>query len=77
MDIEMLDEYYEDCVIAGPAAFVVPVREREKFVEAIRTKLVLEIAGLQPQAKVIKASSANPRVPCTIGERLWQERWGN
>ena len=21
--------------------------------------------------------AANPRVPCTIGERLWQERWGN
>ncbi len=77
MDIELLDEYYEDCVIGGPAAFVVPVKEREKFVEAIRTKLVLEIAGLQPPAKVMKASAANPRVPCTIGERLWQERWGN
>ena len=47
MDIELLDEYYEDCVIGGPAAFVVPVKDREKFVEAIRTKLVLEIAGLE------------------------------
>jgi hypothetical protein len=77
MDIELLDEYYEDCVIGGPAAFVVPVKEREKFVEAIRTKLVLEVAGLQPAAKVMNASSANPRVSCTVGERLWQERWGN
>ena len=77
MDIEQLDEYYEDCVIGGPAAFVVPVKDREKFVEAIRTKLVLEIASLPPDAKVIKASAANPRVPCTIGERIWQERWGN
>jgi hypothetical protein len=77
MDIEQLDEYYEDCVIGGPAAFVVAVKEREKFVEAIRTKLVLEVAGLQPAAKVMKASSANPRVSCTVGERLWQERWGN
>ena len=77
MDIEMLDEYYEDCVIGGPAAFVVPVRDREKFVEAIRTKLVLEIASLTPQTRVVKASAANPRVPCTIGERVWQERWGN
>lgn len=77
MDIELLDEYYEDCVIGGPAAFVVPVRDRDKFVEAIRTKLVLEIASLPPEAKIMKASAAQPRVPCTIGERLWQERWGN
>lgn len=77
MDIEQLDEYYEDCVIGGPAAFVVPVKDREKFVEAIRTKLVLEIASLTPETKVMKASAANPRVPCTIGERIWQERWGN
>lgn len=77
MDIELLDEYYEDCVIGGPASFVVPVKDRDRFVEAIRTKLVLEIATLTPQTRVIKASAANPRVPCTIGERIWQERWGN
>ncbi|MFZ5692366.1 MAG: DUF1194 domain-containing protein [Pseudomonadota bacterium] len=77
MDIELLDEYYEDCVIGGPSAFVVPVKDRDKFVEAIRTKLVLEIATLTPQTPVIKASAQNPRVPCTIGERIWQERWGN
>jgi hypothetical protein len=77
MDIELLDEYYEDCVIGGPASFVVPVKDRDKFVEAIRTKLVLEIATLTPQTRVIKAAAANPRVPCTIGERIWQERWGN
>jgi len=77
MDIEQLDEYYEDCVIGGPAAFVVPVKDREKFVEAIRTKLVQEIASLPRDAKVIQASAANPRVPCTVGERIWQERWGN
>ena len=77
MDIDMLDIYYEDCVIGGPGAFVVPVKEREKFVEAIRTKLVLEIASIVPEARVIPAASNNPRVSCTIGERVWQERWGN
>jgi hypothetical protein len=77
MDIELLDDYYEDCVIGGPAAFVIPVKDRDRFVEAIRTKLILEIATLTPETRVIKASAANPRVPCTIGERLWQERWGN
>jgi hypothetical protein len=77
MDIELLDDYYEDCVIGGPASFVVPVKDRDKFVEAIRTKLVLEIATLTPQTRVIKASAKTPRVPCTIGERIYQERWGN
>jgi hypothetical protein len=77
MDIEMLDEYYEDCVIGGPGAFVVPVRERDEFTQAIRTKLVLEIASVVPLPRATPASAASPRVPCTIGERLWQERWGN
>lgn len=77
MDIELLDEYYEDCVIGGPGAFMVTVRDRDKFVEAIRTKLVLEIAGRRPEARVIPAAANAPRVSCTIGERIWQERWGN
>ena len=45
MDIENLDVYYEDCVIGGPGAFVVPIHERKQFIEATRTKLVLEISG--------------------------------
>jgi len=76
MDIENLDVYYEDCVIGGPGAFVIPIREREKFIEATRTKLVLEVAGRQPEAKPIPAASQAPRISCTIGERMWQERWG-
>ena len=76
LDIPNLDIYYEDCVIGGPGAFVVPIREREKFREAIRTKLVLEIAGRTPEARVIPAAADNPRISCTIGERMWQQRWG-
>ena len=77
MDIDQLDIYFEDCVIGGPGAFVIPIRERNQFREAIRTKLVLEVAGLQPKGRVIPAQARAPRVSCTIGERLWQERWGN
>jgi hypothetical protein len=73
---EQLDIYYEDCVIGGAGSFVIPIREREKFIEATRTKLVLEVAGRTPEAKVIPASAGKPRVSCTIGERMWQERWG-
>ncbi|HET9903323.1 MAG TPA: DUF1194 domain-containing protein [Xanthobacteraceae bacterium] len=76
MDIPNLDVYYEDCVIGGPGSFVVPIQDRGKFKEAIRTKLVLEIAGHRPAARVIPARAEAPRVSCTIGERMWQERWG-
>ncbi len=76
MDIENLDIYYEDCVIGGPGAFVVPIRERAKFIEATRTKLVLEIASWQPEPRAIPTSADKPRISCTIGEKMWQERWG-
>jgi hypothetical protein len=77
MDIGELDVYYEDCVIGGPAAFVIPIKEREQFRNAIRTKLILEIAGLTPAPRVTPAQAKEPRVSCTIGERMWQQRWGN
>jgi hypothetical protein len=64
-------------VIGGPGAFVIPIKERAQFKEAIRTKLVLEIAGRKPERRVVPVAAAAPRVSCTIGERLWQERWGN
>jgi hypothetical protein len=77
MDLDNLDVYYEDCVIGGPGAFIVPVREREKFKEAIRRKLVLEIASHPPQPKIISAQAREPRIDCMIGEKLWQQRWGD
>jgi hypothetical protein len=76
MDIDNLDVYYEDCVIGGPDAFVVPIRDREKFKEATRTKLVLEIASREPELRVVPAQARAPRISCTIGERMWQDRWG-
>jgi len=76
MDLENLDIYYEDCVIGGPGAFVIPIRERDQFKEATRTKLVLEIAGRTPSPRVIPAQSRAPRISCTIGEQMWQRRWG-
>jgi uncharacterized protein DUF1194 len=76
VDLKDLDIYYEDCVIGGPGAFVVPVRERDKFIDAIRTKLVLEIAGVTPEPRVVPAAASAPRISCTIGEQMWQRRWG-
>jgi hypothetical protein len=77
MDIDHLDFYFEDCVIGGPGAFVIPIRERDQFKDAIRTKLILEIAGRMPQPRVIPAQARAPRISCTIGEQIWQQRWGN
>jgi hypothetical protein len=77
MDIDNLDIYYEDCVIGGPGAFVVPIREREQFKEATRTKLVLEIAGRAPQQRLVPVQARAPRISCTIGEQMWRDRWGN
>ena len=76
MDIENLDWYYEDCVIGGPGSFVVAIKDREKFKEAIRTKLLLEVAGLTPDRPVVPVAEKEPRVSCLIGEKIWQDRWG-
>jgi hypothetical protein len=76
IDIKDLDIYYEDCVIGGPGAFVVPIREREKFKDAIRTKLVLDIARYDGTPRVVPVSAEAPRISCTIGEMMWQRRWG-
>jgi len=78
MDIDNLDYYYEDCVIGGPGSFVVTIKDREKFKEAIRTKLLLEVAGRQPEQRVVPAAEKGrePRVNCLIGEKIWQDRWG-
>ena len=77
LDIDNLDIYYEDCVIGGPGAFIVPIHNRDQFRDAIRTKLVLEIAGGSPERHIVPAQARPPRISCLIGERLWRERWGN
>jgi hypothetical protein len=76
MDIDNLDFYYEDCVIGGPGAFVVTIKDRDKFKEAIRTKLVLEVAGRTPERRVVPVAEKEARVSCMIGEKIWQDRWG-
>jgi hypothetical protein len=59
--------YYTDCVIGGPSAFVLPVREVGEFAEAIRQKLVLEVAGEAP-ARILFAQ-AKPPTDCLAGEK--------
>lgn len=63
-----LDDYYSSCVIGGPGAFVLPVQEPEDFAVAIRRKLILEVSGTAPPARVIPA--AGNTIDCMIGEKL-------
>ncbi|MFG1264108.1 MULTISPECIES: DUF1194 domain-containing protein [Xanthobacter] len=80
LDIPELDVYYEDCVIGGPGAFVIPVETMAEFSRAIRTKLVLEVAGVVPKpgpGLIQHASAQQPRISCTIGEKIWMDHWAN
>jgi len=45
-----LDEHYRREVIGGPGSFLVPAKSFEVFAEAVRRKLILEIAGVAPTA---------------------------
>lgn len=69
-----LDAYYEQCVIGGFGAFLVVVRSADQFAEAIRRKLVLEIAGREPQLIPAAATASDEPVDCLIGEKL-REEW--
>jgi hypothetical protein len=62
--------YYSDCVVGGPGSFVLPVRKVEGLKEAIRRKLVLEVAG-QPRADIIPARADAPS-DCLAGEKARQ-----
>jgi hypothetical protein len=77
MDIDDLDLYYEDCVTGGPGSFVLAIKNREEFKQAIRTKLTLEVAGRSPQYRIIPAAGTEPRMSCLIGEEIWERhsRW--
>jgi Protein of unknown function (DUF1194) len=75
-DIENLDLYYQDCVIGGQGAFIVPVREARQFAEAVRTKLVREIAGFVAPEPLIRQAQEHERMNCMIGEIMRRQRYG-
>ncbi len=72
--IRELDIYYEDCVIGGPGAFLITVENIDRIAEAIRRKLVLEIAGIPPRIERAQFAERAPRIDCLIGEKL-RRRW--
>jgi len=85
MPMPNLDLYYRNCVIGGPRAFIVVAEDFKSFARAIRKKLVLEIAKVNPpnDENIMWALPRTPsrfslvrRVspPCNEGERL-RDSW--
>jgi len=77
-DIDNLDLYYTNCVIGGPGAFMIPVNDWAQFPEAIRRKLVLELADSDREEGLAKLpiiqAAAEPGFDCQVGERMWRDR---
>ena len=83
-DVVDLDAYYRDCVIGGQGAFMVPARSREQFRDAVKTKIIMEIAERPVPGRmagldglVIPAQATAPRTNCLAGEQQWRDRMGN
>jgi hypothetical protein len=77
-----LDIYYRDCVIGGPGAMYVIAKDFPAFAEAVRRKLLLEIANLPPghepeRMRVQFAANDRDAPGCDAGEREWRGRFRN
>lgn len=82
LDVPHLDRYYADCVIGGPGAFTVPVDDWTQFPEAVRRKLVMELAGPGSPARAAEEAAHPPvvqaavpaSIDCLVGEKMWRNR---
>jgi hypothetical protein len=72
--VDFLPQYYADCVIGGPAAFVQEARSEEEIAPAIRRKLFRELIGGAPEA--VHRAQGHAPMDCLIGERQRRERGG-
>lgn len=84
-DVAELDTYYSECVIGGPGSFVMPVVSWSQFPEALRRKLLLELAGgplprrpqrMESSEPILVSARTDPAYDCAIGEKLWQQDRG-
>lgn len=72
-DVRNLDTYYQNCVIGGPGAFLVTITERAQFEEAIRTKILREVA--QATLSDVSPVQVQSGADCLIGEQQWRRNW--
>lgn len=71
--IKDLDEYYSNCVIGGPGAFMVPVNDWQQFPDAVRRKLIVELAATPPPPHLIRVAEGQS-YDCLVGEKMWNNR---
>ena len=71
--LDNLDIYYRTCVTGGTGSFVIPVHDWPDFADAVRRKLVLEIAGLLDGPRVHRAQFARDPSDCRVGEKIWED----
>jgi hypothetical protein len=62
-ETEDLDLYFRDCVIGSLGAFMIPVREPSQFADAIKLKILREIAD-RPQARTLVQPIAGEQPRC-------------
>ncbi|WP_256439471.1 DUF1194 domain-containing protein [Microvirga yunnanensis] len=73
-EMENLDGYFRECVIGGPGSFMIPVQDPAQFMEAIRAKLIREIAGRPELQSLTIPAQARDETLCLAGEiRLKQQ----
>jgi hypothetical protein len=64
-----VEDYYQDCVIGGPSAFVIPVLNLSDFAPAIQRKLILEIVTVTPEIVPVAFRDLDrPKVDCSLAE---------
>jgi hypothetical protein len=84
-DIQDLDLYYRDCVIGGQGAFLVPARDKAQFRDAVKTKIIMEIASAPTPGRaaaheggsLVLLAQETRRANCFAGEQQWRDRMGN
>jgi hypothetical protein len=84
-DIQDLDLYYRDCVIGGQGAFMVPAKNKAQFRDAVKTKIIMEIAAAPVPGRAAEAQGGSlvvlaqesKRANCFVGEQQWRDRMGN
>jgi hypothetical protein len=72
-DLDNLDEYYRDCVIGGPGAFLLTINEKDQFAPAIKQKILRELAS--PSANDVLPLPVRGDSDCFVGERQWRQNW--
>jgi len=68
-----LEAYYRDCVIGGPGAFMISVRDRKQFLTETRSKIVREIAGLTEPDWRVQLVGGQTLTDCDTSESLWDD----